>query len=116
AGGNVALPAQRTTTTQLPFGQATQSTQQAASVLLLPLPRVNAILLAAPRLRIADIEKEIKNLDVPNSPRSGARAFPLKTVPASRMVTVLTNFYNTRYSPETLALNQIRFTADDKTN
>src|SRR5262249_20427923 len=63
ASGNVRSTQPTTTTTQAPGGaQATTTQAVAASVVLLPLPRFNAILMAAPRVRVPDILQEIKRL------------------------------------------------------
>ena len=104
----------RPTTTTTPLGPISQ--QQAASVVLIPLPRFNAILLGAPKARIADMLAEIKRLDRPLTDSSKAVPFALKKASASRVATFLINLYNQRYPNETLAQNQIRITSEDSTN
>jgi len=47
-------------------------------VVLLPLPRFNALLIAAPRARLKEGIQEIKRLDQPTSASAHAVAFPLK--------------------------------------
>src|SRR5262249_6070624 len=70
AAGNVRTSTPTQPTTILgQFGVATTPTQQAASVVLLPLPRYNSILVAAPKARVGDIVKEIKRLDRKSVPQ-----------------------------------------------
>jgi general secretion pathway protein D len=117
ASGNVRTNAPTTTTTTIPGGAAASTTQTfAASVVLLPLPRFNAILMAAPRARVANVLEEIKRLDKPMTTEGKAVPFSLKKASASRVATLLINFYSQRYPNETLAQNQIRITSEDSTN
>lgn len=89
---------------------------QAASVVLLPLPRFNSILLAAPKARMEDMIKEIKRLDRAPSAQGTATAFPLKKAAASRVANLIQQFFSQRYPNETSNQNQVRVTADDSTN
>jgi type II secretion system protein D len=118
AAGNVrSTQPTATTTTVSPLGTQTSATQQqAASVFLLPLPRYNAILMAAPKARVKDILQEIKRLDRPTSPKGRAIPFSLKKASASRVATLLINWYSQRYPNETLAQHQVRVTPEDSTN
>jgi type II secretory pathway component GspD/PulD (secretin) len=117
AAGNVRTSTPTQPTTILgQFGVATTPTQQAASVVLLPLPRYNSILLAAPKARVDDIIKEIKRLDRKTTPQGHPLPFPLKKATASRVAALLTNFYAQRYPNETAALHGIRITEDDSIN
>jgi type II secretory pathway component GspD/PulD (secretin) len=117
-GGNVRSTAPTTTATQTtPFGATTSiSQQQSASVVLLPLPRFNAILMAAARARVPDILAEIRRLDRASSQQGRPSYFPLRKASASRVATLLNTYYSSRYPNETLAQNQIRITNDDSTN
>jgi type II secretory pathway component GspD/PulD (secretin) len=100
--------------TQQPAAQQAAAAQGAGSVFLLPLPRFNAILLAAPRARFDEMVLEIKRLDRPNAvPAGGATAFPLKKAPAARVATLLNNFYASRYPND---VNQVRAFNEDSTN
>jgi type II secretory pathway component GspD/PulD (secretin) len=87
-------------------------------VVLLPIPRQNAILVAAPEARLKDVEAEIAHLDVPNAPPGKATAFPLKKASAARVDAMLNSFYAARYSSsgETQAVDQVRITHEDSTN
>jgi type II secretion system protein D len=105
-----------TSSTQLPFGTLTQSTQTPVSVVMIPIARFNAILLACPTSRMADVIKEIDKLDQPIPPQGGLRPFGLKKASASRVATMINNFWNTRYSPETALQHLIKLTYDDDTN
>ena len=51
---------------------------QNASVIMIPVPRLNAIILAAPRARMEEVIKDVKKLDVPVSAKVGAKPFKLK--------------------------------------
>jgi general secretion pathway protein D len=116
AAGNVRSTQPTTTTAQTPFGASTTTQAQAASVVLLPLPRFNAILMAAPKIRVPDILDEIKRLDRASSSQGRATPFSLKKASASRVATLLINWYNQRYPNEPATQNQIRITYDDSTN
>jgi type II secretion system protein D len=117
ATANIAAPGPARTTATGPGGQQIQTTQQqAASVVLLPIPRLNAILVAAPKARIKDITDEIKRLDVRPGILGQTTPIPLKKASASRVATLVQNFYAQRYPGETAAQHQIRVTYDDSTN
>jgi type II secretion system protein D len=117
ASANIAAPLPTRTTTTVPGGPQIQATQQqAASVFLLPIPRLNAILVAAPKARIKDITTEIKRLDVPPGVQGQTTPIPLKKASASRVATLIQNFYAQRYPGETAAQHQIRVTFDDSSN
>ncbi len=65
-----------------------------------------------------EVEGDIKKLDVDNGPGAHATPFALKKAPASRVSTLLTNFYKQRYSEggEDQTKHQIRITFDVGTN
>jgi type II secretion system protein D len=109
-------PVTRTTTTFPLGGLQTQATQNTASVVLLPLPRQNSILVAAPVARMKDIVQEIKRLDIPTALKGQATPFSLKKASAARVASLVQNFYAQRYPDETDAMHQIRVTYDDSTN
>jgi type II secretion system protein D len=105
---------------QPPLGAApppttTATTQAQSSVVLLPLPRLNAILAAAPKARMEDVKKQIKQLDIGSSPPGKAVYIQLKKASAPRVATLLSNFFASRY-PETQAQNQIRISQEESTN
>src|SRR5262249_12252762 len=79
---------------QQPGGQpqAATAAQQASSVILLPLPRFNAILTAAPRARMEDVIKEIKRLDQPTTRQGQATPFALRKASAARVATLIQQF------------------------
>src|SRR5205085_8271241 len=98
-----------------PLGfQQVLTLNQPSSVALFPLPRQNALIVAAPRSQMANIIRQIKNLDVPNT--ADFRVFPLEHAPAARAAQAINTFYSTRYGPETAAQHQIRILFDDQTN
>lgn len=96
-------------------GQIAQMAQ-AATVVMIPLPRHNSILLAALRARTADILREIQRLDIPVAPEAKATAFPLKRAAAARVASLIISFYADRFPNETRAQHQIRVTYDDSSN
>src|SRR5262249_9054247 len=65
AAGNTRSMAPTVTTTTPFGGQITQ--QQFSSVVLLPVPRLNSLFVAAPVVRMKDILARIKELDVPDN-------------------------------------------------
>lgn len=93
-----------------------QPTPTAVNVVMIPLPRQNAILLAAPSARMKDIEKEIARLDQPTAPEGRATPFALKRQSASRVANLITQFFADRYPNESRAQHQVRVTWDDNTN
>ena len=115
-GNSSTLTAPRTTTTQGFVAQITQTQSQPSSVVFLPWPRFNALILAAPGSQIDKIITQIKEFDKPNS--SELVPFHLSQAAASRVATLLTNFYNQRYSSggEGVNQHQTRFLSDDKSN
>ncbi|MBX7102475.1 MAG: hypothetical protein K1X57_00235 [Gemmataceae bacterium] len=120
--GNIAVSLaqqqqQKPTTTSNPFfGNFTTAQDPASSVMLIPMPRFNAILVGAPESRIKDVLKEIERLDIPTAPQARAFAFPLRKASASRVAGQITNFYSTRYPNETDQNHQVRITHDDASN
>jgi type II secretion system protein D len=107
----------QTTTTTTPFGGNFQQSQQATgAVVLLPLARFNAILVAAPHIRIELVVKQIDLLDQRPSPESGTRAFQLHKAVASRVATLLNSWYSQRYPDNSGGTQQTRFTYDDSSN
>src|SRR5207245_10044346 len=116
ASTNTAGPAPARTPATVGGQQIQTTQQQATSVVLLPIPRQNAILVAAPKARIEDITREIKRLDVPPGAQGQTTPIPLKKASASRVATLIQNFYAQRYPGETAAQNQIRATFDARSN
>lgn len=101
-----------------PFGQQSISTSTSGSVVLQPLPRLNAIYVAAPKSRMADIVRAIEELDRGTQPGGQAHSFRLKHAAAARVATLLSNFYAIRYPgpSNTTEPDQVRITYDDVTN
>src|SRR5262249_55894862 len=111
ASGISALTAPTTTTAQVGFFQAQTSTQQAASVALLPVARFNGIFVATSKARIEEVIKQIQDLDVPSP---GAPVYiPLKKAGAQRVAQLLQTWVAQRYPNET---NQIRISFDTSSN
>src|SRR5205807_165611 len=102
-GGNIALPLDQrqqqlpTRTTNPFFGQFTTQTEGASSVVLVPLPRFNSILIGAAKSRMEDVVKDVDRLDQPTAKQGRATPFPLKKASASRVASQITDFYARRY-------------------
>lgn len=117
-GAATAAPAPAPTTTPTPGAAPTPVTtaQAGASVLLIPLPRLNSILFVAPKARVEDVRKQISRLDVNTSLQGQVTPFPLKYASARVVAGLLTSFYAQRYGQEPMPQHQIRITYDDGTN
>jgi general secretion pathway protein D len=116
ANGNVAAPVPQSTTVQGVFGATTQASSRAASVVLIPQPRFNAILIAVPRSRLDDVRKDIRRFDKLNAPQGQATPYSLQRASAARVDTQVTAWYNQRYPGEAAAQHQVRVTHDDNSN
>ncbi len=86
------------------------------SLMLIPMPRFNSIMVVASGMRMDDIIKEIKKLDRKNSPQAQAFAFPLHKASAQTVATMLNSFYTQRYPGEAALQHQIRFSFDTSSN
>ncbi len=103
---------------------AAAAAQPAGPVMLIPLPRQNAIWVAAPRTLLKkapkkdepNILRDINNLDVPNLPGSQIRPFRLKKASALIVATRITQFFDDRYPGQNRAMHQIRVTYDEASN
>jgi type II secretion system protein D len=102
-----------------PFGQANQQAaviQQPNNLMMIPLPRFNAIMVVAARDRVPEIKREIDKLDTPTAANARPTAFPLKKASAQTVANFLTQLYQTRYPSEPTTQNQVRITSDSSTN
>ncbi|MSQ94602.1 MAG: hypothetical protein EXR98_08600 [Gemmataceae bacterium] len=99
-----------------PIGTATGASLFPKNMVLIPLPRLGGILVAAQQARMADVEREIHRLD--QLPTEGYHAvpFPLKRAPAKVVAASLTTFYNGRFPTPEGTANQVRITFDEGTN
>src|SRR5262249_28088005 len=112
------LPGGATSATLRPqggaFGQGFIGQQQGtqSSVLMLPLVRHNAILVAVPRSQLQGLKEQIKKLDLPVT---GSQLVPiqLKRAPASQVASWVQNFYLLRYPND---VNQVRVAFDNGSN
>lgn len=98
------------------FGTSVTTTDAIGSILVVPYPRFNAIIIGAPKTRFEYVIAEIEKLDQPNAPAAGAFYFPLRKAPAVRVANQIRSFYSNRYTNETDANNQVRITHDDASN
>jgi type II secretion system protein D len=86
------------------------------TVALIPVPRFNAIFVAAAKGVIENVLTEIKRLDQPTTKGMQPTAFPLRKAGAARVATQIQNWYAQRYPGEQLAQHQVRLTYDDSSN
>jgi type II secretion system protein D len=124
--GNILIPSsgpraavQSTTTGPLgtsQTGTTAGATAAANNAAFIPLPRFNALLIAAQEARLPDIKSEIAKLDKPNGQAGMAVPFQLTRASAPQVATLLTQFYASRYPGEATAQNQVRITYDTNTN
>jgi type II secretion system protein D len=98
------------------FGANVAAQLNASSIMLLPVPRYNAIFVGAPRVRMPDVEKDIGLLDQEGPAQSRIVPYPLKKAPAARVGTIINNFWSTRYPNLTTAQVQTKLTWDDSIN
>ena len=96
--------------------QGTLTQEQLSSVVLIPVPRLNALIVAAPESRMAEVKADIAKLDVANT--QIAKDFHLKRHRPPASPPYSNNFYNTRYSEgnESSANHSVRITFDTTTN
>lgn len=104
-----------------PFGGAfaqQQTAQQsvAASIAIIPLPRFNALLVGAPRVRFKEIEETLEKIDHPVGAQVKFKTFALKKANATRAAAIITQFYNQRFPGESLSQNALRVQAEPSTN
>jgi type II secretory pathway component GspD/PulD (secretin) len=117
SGNSSQITGPRTQSNQIGFiGQFNQTTTQPSSVAVIPVPRLNAIIVGAPKARFDEVMEQVKRLDVPNSKAAQAVPFSLKKSSASRAEQLIINFYAIRYPGEAAAAHQVRLTHDDSTN
>ncbi|MCS6976896.1 MAG: hypothetical protein NZM31_07805 [Gemmatales bacterium] len=108
---------------------AQQQQQAQGSVLVISLPRQNAVLVAAPAGRMEEIEKTIRKLDLPISPEMKFKSYPLKRASATQVAQAIQQFYTGRFPNEAVAGtaapgaqavaaggNQVKVQADPTTN
>ncbi|HEV3146554.1 MAG TPA: secretin N-terminal domain-containing protein, partial [Gemmataceae bacterium] len=85
-----------------------------ASILLVPLVRFNAIMVAAPRARVADVVAEIKKLDLPISPGADWVPISLTKASAQQVATMIQQLYSSVRFPGDQ--NQVRCSYDISSN
>lgn len=81
----------------------TQQQQAQGSVLVISLPRQNAVLVAAPAGRMEEIEKTIRKLDLPISPEMKFKSYQLKRASATQVAQAIQQFYTGRFPNEAVA-------------
>ncbi len=89
---------------------------QQASVIVLPLPRQNAILVAAPESRMKDIESTIRKLDAPIAQDAQTKTYALQKANAAQVAATLQQFYAQRFPLEGANQNQVRIQPEAQTN
>lgn len=99
-----------------PIGIATGASLFPKNMVLIPLPRLGGILVAAQQARMGDVEREIHRLDQLPSDTHHAVPFALNRAPAKAVAASLTTFYQSRFPTPEGPANQVRITWDDGTN
>src|SRR5262249_45057065 len=82
---------------QNPFAAIVQNNLQQSSVLLMPMPRQNAILIGAPANQMKLVKDEIDRLDAKPSASMQAKPYPLKKASAAQVATQIQQWYGLRY-------------------
>lgn len=95
-----------------PTQQAGGASATARNMVLIPVPRLGGILVAAQRARIPDIKREIQRLDSLPSDVNSPIAFRLKRASAAKVQAALLAFYTTRYLNAN-DVNQVKITYDE---
>ena len=93
-----------------------QPGQAAGSLVFIALPRLNSILVAAPKSQISKFVEQIKTLDRDNDPQLRPKAYQLRNASAQVVSQVLQSFINTRYPGDSLQNSQTRVFADIPSN
>ncbi len=112
---NLSLLYQRVVVGPVGQRQAAQALQQ-SSIVILPLPRQNALLVGAPQSRMKDVEAIIKQLDQPLAPQVRVKTYRLQKANAARVAATIQQFYAQRFIGETQATTQVRVQAEEGTN
>ncbi len=99
-------------TTQAAAGQALAQ----PSIVILPLPRQNALLVGGPLSQMKAIEDIIRQLDQPLAKEVRVQTYRLQKANAVRVATTIQQFYAQRFIGETTATNQVRVLAEENTN
>ncbi|MBI1832567.1 MAG: hypothetical protein HYR84_14090, partial [Planctomycetes bacterium] len=103
------------TPTPTPAAPAATSAAVPRNIVLIPQPKLSAILVAAAKSRMPDIKAQIHKLDQRPSDPSHAVYRPLRRASAARVAASLNTFYAGRFlAPGNV--NQIRITWDDGSN
>ena len=89
---------------------------QAQSILLLAVPRFNAIFVGAAKGVIGRVLEEIKKLDQPTSKDMQPNEILLKKANAGKVAQQIIQLYAQRYPPGTGMQNQVRLVWDDSKN
>src|SRR6185312_4544313 len=86
------------------------------NVYCIAMPRYNALLVAGPKGRFADIVKEVERIDHPNDKSVQVRAFPLKKASAQVLALQLKLLYSQKYPQEGPPYNLFRISFDLSSN
>jgi type II secretory pathway component GspD/PulD (secretin) len=86
------------------------------NVYCVAMPRFNALLIAGPKGRFADIIKEVERIDKPNDPQVQVRAIPLKKASAQVVALQLRQLYSQRFPSEGPPSMQFRINFDLASN
>ena len=95
--------------------QGATQTQGPASIVLIAVPRFNAILVAAPRGRMTDIEKHIRELDLPINTAT-LKTFPLRKQNAATVAGLIQQIFGSRYNEQSPTTTIFQVQSDASTN
>jgi type II secretory pathway component GspD/PulD (secretin) len=88
-----------------------------SGIVLIPLPRVNSILVGAPKILMDKVVEKIQDFDQTPPNAVAPRVIQLKRASAARVAQLITNWAAGRYPREPGAVQtQVRVTWDDQTN
>jgi len=99
------------------LGAGAATTNSGSGIVLIPLPRINSILVGAPQVLLPKVLEKIEEFDKTPPTGMAPRVIQLKRASAARVAQLITNWAAGRYPREPGATQtQIRVTWDDQLN
>ena len=115
-GGNVVPQAARQVNVGALLTAGSGAPSSTQNVYCVAMPRFNALLIAGPKGRFADIIKEVERIDQPNDPAVQVKSFQLKKASSQVIALQLRQLYSQRYPAEGPPNNQFRINFDLSSN
>ena len=115
-GGNVVPQAARQVNVGALLTAGTGAPSATQNVYCVAMPRFNALLIAGPKGRFADIIKEVERIDQPTDPSVLVKSFQLKKASAQVIALQLRQLYAQRYPSEGPPNSQFRINFDLPSN